>query len=132
VGLRGGAVGESRGGLFFRGILGILVGVVFVAMPSLAAATYAYLAIALLAGWSIIAGLLEIYAAVRLRKVIEGEWLLALSGAISVALGCAIAVLVMPNPVATILSAAWIISIYAFLAGVALLAQAIRLKNLAR
>ena len=132
AGLRGGIVGESRGGLFFRGILGILVGVLFIAMPALAATTYAYLTVALLAGWSVIAGLLEIYAAIRLRKVIEGEWLLGLSGVISVALGCGIVALVMPNRAATILSAAWIIAIYAFAAGVVLLMHAFRLKSLAR
>ena len=132
AGLRGGIVGESRGGLFFRGILGVAVGVLFVLMPSLAATSYAYLTVGVLAGWSVLAGLLEIYAAIRLRRVIQGELLLGLSGLISVALGCAIVLKIMPDQAATILSASWIISIYAFAAGIVLVAHAFRLKSLAR
>ena len=71
----------------------------------------------------------EIAAAVRLRKEIEGEWLLGLAGLFSVLLGIAILVLVLPNPVATILSAAWLIAIYAFATGIALVIQAFRLKS---
>jgi len=37
--------------------------------------------------------------------------------------------LVLPNPAATMLSAAWLIAIYAFIVGVALVAQAFRLKG---
>ena len=82
-----------------------------------------------LAIWSILTGLFEIMAAVRLRKEIEGEWLLGLSGAISLLLGVGIIALVLPSPAATILSAAWLIAIYAFIAGVVLIAQALRHKR---
>ena len=130
-GVRGASAGERWGALAFRGITGILVGILFVLMPLLATATYAYLTVALLAAWSILAGIFEIGAAVRLRKAIEGEWLLGLSGLISLLLGIAIFVLVFPNPVATILSAAWLIAIYAFAAGLVLVVQAFRLKKAA-
>jgi uncharacterized membrane protein HdeD (DUF308 family) len=99
-------------------------------MPIVATVTYAYLSIAILAVWSIITGVLEIWAAIRLRREIEGEWLLGVSGAISLLLGLAILVLVMPFPASTILSAAWLIAIYAFVAGVALVMQAFRLKRM--
>jgi uncharacterized membrane protein HdeD (DUF308 family) len=129
-GIRGATHHQRWGALIFRGIVGIAVGVIFILLPGLSTATYAYLTVALLAAWSIIAGLLEIGAAVRLRKIIQGEWLLGFSGAISLLLGIAIFVLVFPNPVATILSAAWLIAIYAFVAGIVLVVQAFRLKGL--
>jgi uncharacterized membrane protein HdeD (DUF308 family) len=103
--------------------------VIFLIMPIVVTVTYAYLTIALLAVWSVVTGILEIWAAVRMRREIEGEWLLALSGAVSLLLGIGILVLVMPAPAATLLSAAWLIAIYAFIAGIALIAQALRLKG---
>jgi uncharacterized membrane protein HdeD (DUF308 family) len=128
-GMRGAQAGERWGALVFSGIVGILVGVIFLIMPIVATVTYAYLTIALLAVWSVVTGILEIWAAVRMRREIEGEWLLALSGAVSLLLGIGILVLVMPAPAATLLSAAWLIAIYAFIAGIALIAQALRLKG---
>jgi uncharacterized membrane protein HdeD (DUF308 family) len=129
AGIRGAQAGKSWGALVFRGVTGILIGVLFVLLPMIATATYAFLSILMLAVWSIITGLFEVMAAVRLRKEIEGEWLLGLSGAISLLLGIGIVALVLPNPAATMLSAAWLIAIYAFIVGVALVAQAIRLKS---
>ena len=129
AGVRGARAGERWGALVFRGITGILVGVIFVLLPMVATVTYAFLSIVFLAVWSIIAGVFEIAAAVRLRKEIEGEWLLGLAGLFSVLLGIAILVLVLPNPVATILSAAWLIAIYASATGIALIIQAFRLKS---
>jgi uncharacterized membrane protein HdeD (DUF308 family) len=128
-GIRGARAGEHWGALVFRGVTGILVGVLFLLMPMIATVTYAYLTIALLAVWSIVAGILEVWAAIRLRKEIESEWLLGLSGAISVLLGIGILVLVMPIPAATILTASWLIAIYAFAAGVLLVVQALRLRR---
>ncbi|HJU76567.1 MAG TPA: DUF308 domain-containing protein [Sphingomicrobium sp.] len=128
-GIRGARAGEHWGALVFRGVTGILVGVLFLLMPMIATVTYAYLTIALLAAWSIVAGILEVWAAIRLRKEIESEWLLGLSGAISLLLGIGILVLVMPIPAATILTASWLIAIYAFAAGVLLVVQALRLRR---
>lgn len=129
AGVRGARAGERWGALVLRGVTGVLIGVLFVLVPIIATATYAFVSILMLAIWSILTGLFEIMAAVRLRKEIEGEWLLGLSGAISLLLGVGIIALVLPSPAATILSAAWLIAIYAFIAGVVLIAQALRLKR---
>ena len=111
------------------GVIGILIGVLFVLMPLVATVTYAFLVLIMLAIWAIITGLLEIVAAVRLRREIEGEWLLGVSGAISVLLGIGILVLVVPYPAASILSAAWLIAFFAFGTGIVLVAQALRLRK---
>lgn len=129
AGISGAAHHERWGALTFYGLIGILVGIIFLVMPILSTVTYAYLSIALLAFWSIITGALELSAAVRLRREIEGEWLLGLSGAISLLLGIGIVALVLPVPAATLLSAAWLIAIFAFISGVSLVAQALRLRS---
>jgi len=132
AGIRSARHGERWGWLVFRGIIGVLLGIAFVLMPIVAVAAYAYMCIILLAGWSVLAGLFEIAAAIRLRKEIEGEWMLGLSGLFTFALGVAIIVWVLPDPRATILSAVWIIALYAWVVGIILIVQAIRLKRLAR
>jgi uncharacterized membrane protein HdeD (DUF308 family) len=131
-GIQGGSAGERRTGLVLRGILGIAVGVVFVAMPLLSTFTYAWTTIVLLALWSILAGIAEIGAAIRVRKEIEGEFLMFLSGLFSVLLGCAIIYFLLQNPAVTILSAAWLIAVYALASGVVLVILAFRLRRLAK
>lgn len=121
--------GHRWGAMVFSGIIGILIGFLFLVMPMLATVTYAFLAVVMLAAWSIITGVLEIAAAIRLRREIEGEWLLGISGAISVILGIAIIALIIPNPAATMLTAAWLIAIFAFASGIILIAQALRLRS---
>ena len=121
--------GHRWGSMIFSGIVGILIGFLFLVMPMIATFTYAFLAIVMLAAWSIVTGVLEIVAAVRLRRDMEGEWLLGLSGLISLLLGIAIIALVIPYPATTILSAAWLIAIFAFASGIVLVAQALRLRS---
>ena len=64
-------------------------------------------------------------AAVALRREMEGEWALFLLGVLSVALGAAMAVL----PGAGLLSLVWMVGLYALLAGVALIALALRMRR---
>jgi uncharacterized membrane protein HdeD (DUF308 family) len=115
--------------MVFNGVIGILIGILFLIMPLIATFTYAFLALVMLAAWSIITGVLEIVAAIRLRREMEGEWLLGVSGLISVLLGIGIIALVIPYPAATILSAAWLIALFAFASGIVLVAQSLRLRS---
>ena len=121
--------GHRWGALVFSGISASSLESCSLLMPLVATFTYAFLTLVLLAGWSIVTGILEIMAAIRLRREMEGEWLLGISGAISVLLGVGIIALVIPYPAATILSAAWLIAVFAFTSGVVLIAQALRLKS---
>jgi uncharacterized membrane protein HdeD (DUF308 family) len=121
--------GHRWGAMVFSGIIGVLIGILFLLMPLVATLTYSILVLVMLAAWAILTGILEIVAAVRLRREIEGEWLLGLSGAISVLLGVGIIVLAIPNPAASILSAAWLIALFAFGTGLVLVTQALRLRN---
>lgn len=121
--------GHRWGALVFSGIIGILIGVLFLLMPLVATITYSFVVLVMLAAWAIATGVLEVVAAIRLRREIEGEWLLGISGAVSVLLGIGVIVLIIPYPAASILSAAWLIAMFAFGSGIVLVAQALRLRR---
>jgi uncharacterized membrane protein HdeD (DUF308 family) len=78
--------------------------------------------------WALVMGIFKIVAAIRLRKAIEGEWLLALSGVLSVIFGA----LMLWNPGAGALAVIWVIASYAIVFGILLIALGLRLKGHAR
>lgn len=108
--------------LLLEGLVGITVGVLAFIWPGLTALALLYL----IAAWAVATGILEIIAAIRLRKHITGEWLLALTGMVSIALG----VLLIMLPAAGLLALVWVIGAYALLFGLLLLALAWRLRAL--
>jgi uncharacterized membrane protein HdeD (DUF308 family) len=109
--------------LLISGLLGILVGVWTFFWPDVTALALLYL----VAAWAVVTGVLEIVAAVRLRKEIEGEWMLVLSGLLSVLFGVYVAFF----PGAGALAIVWIIGAYALVSGVLLIALGFRLRSLA-
>ncbi len=101
VALTGHAPGRQWWALLFEGLLGIAAGVLTFVWPGLTELALLYF----IAFWAMATGTFEILAAIRLREVIEGEWLLALSGVLSILFGFALALL--PGPGA--LAIAWLI-----------------------
>jgi uncharacterized membrane protein HdeD (DUF308 family) len=108
--------------LLVQGILGVLAGLVAIFWPGLTALALLYF----IAAWAIVTGIMEIVAAIRLRREIEGEWALALSGALSVLFG--VLLVVLPAP-AGLLSLVWLIGAYAVATGVLLLILAFRVRS---
>jgi uncharacterized membrane protein HdeD (DUF308 family) len=108
---------------------GIIVGTMFVLFPVLATFTFAVAAVILIAAWAVLTGAFEISAAIRLRKEMKGEWLLAIAGALSVLLGLAIATMAVATPAISALSVAGVIGAYALIAGTALVVLAFRLRK---
>jgi uncharacterized membrane protein HdeD (DUF308 family) len=123
--------GRHWGGLVSSGLAGIAIGVLFLLFPLRSTMAYAVLVVWLVAAWAAITGVFEIVAAIRLRQEIAGEWLLAASGALSIGLAAALVWLLFVNPAATLLTVAWLMAIYALLAGVALIALAWRMRRTA-
>jgi uncharacterized membrane protein HdeD (DUF308 family) len=129
AGIRGARHKEERYGSFiFSGLVGLAVGVLFLVWPLVSTVVYAFMLITLIAFWAVVTGVLEIAAAVRLRRAIEGEWLLGLSGVLSVLLGVALLALAVVEPAVTMLSVSWIIAFYALASGIALVVLAFRLR----
>ena len=108
--------------LLLEGIVGIAAGVVTLLWPGITALVLLYV----IAAWALVTGVLEIAAAIRLRKAIKGEWLLVLSGILSVALGVMLVLWPGPGALALVL---WT-GAYAFVFGALLLALGLRLRSL--
>jgi uncharacterized membrane protein HdeD (DUF308 family) len=104
-----------------EGILNIGAGIVALVMPQLATLVLIYI----IATWAIITGILGIAAAVRLRDEISNEWVMGLSGFVSIVLG----VLLFVQPAAGGLAIIWIIAGYALVFGVLLVILGFRLRN---
>ena len=104
------------------GLAGIAVGAVTFLWPGISALSLVYL----IGFWAVITGLFEVIAAIDLAGELEGDWMLGLSGALSVAFG----VLVALYPRSGALAIIWIIGLYAILDGITRLAVAYRLNGM--
>jgi uncharacterized membrane protein HdeD (DUF308 family) len=121
LGFSSGAQG-IRGWLVLMSILAIGAGMIALVWPGLTAVALLFL----VAAWALVRGVFEIVSAIRLRREIEHEWLLALSGAVLVLLGA----LLFLFPAAGLLSVVWLMGAFALVAGVLLLIGAFRLRRL--
>jgi len=118
--ITGGAL-LPRWWLAIIGLLGIAAGLLTFMMPGLTAIVLLYF----IAGWAIATGVFQVIGAIKLRKEIDNEWFLILSGIISVLFGVAM----MAAPGAGALALITVIGIYAVLIGVLLVALSFRLKK---
>ena len=114
--------GHARWGSFLlEGVVGIIAGIFAFAWTGMTAVLLVYL----IAFWAIMTGVFEIGAAIRLRRMIAGEWLLALLGVISIVFGAT--VLFAPAAGALVITL-WIGG-YAFVFGVLMVALAFRVRS---
>ncbi|MEA5523421.1 HdeD family acid-resistance protein [Nodularia spumigena] len=107
--------------MLLEGAIGIAVGIMAFIWPGITALVLLYL----IAAWAIVTGVLEIIAAIQVRKEIQNEWLLAIAGIASVLFG----VLLLVWPIAGALAILWIIGAYAIIFGILLLILAFRLRS---
>jgi uncharacterized membrane protein HdeD (DUF308 family) len=118
-------VGRPQGipwwALLVEGVLGIAVGVITFFYPGITVLAL----LLMIAAWAVATGVLEIVAAIRLRKEIRGEWLLALAGVLSIALGVALAAF----PGAGIVAVSWMLGAYAITFGVLFIVLGFRLRS---
>ena len=117
------AHGHRRWGAFLlEGILGILVGLYAILFPIAAAAVF----VTVMAVWAVVTGILEIAAAIRLRRHIQGELLLTLSGVVSILLG----VVLFIAPITGAVVFAYVLAGYGLIFGVMLIALGFRVRRL--
>jgi uncharacterized membrane protein HdeD (DUF308 family) len=115
--------GKPMGSLIVVGILGIAAGIVTFIWPGMTALVL----LLFIASWAVLMGIFQIAAAIRLRKHIENEWLLGLSGLVSILFG----VLMFFQPGAGALAVVWLLGSFAIFFGILLIALGFRLKGLA-
>src|SRR6266403_416361 len=125
--------------LALRGLVAVLFGVLAFMWPGATLITLVWLfgafalvngilslgLLILIAAWAIVTGIMELVAAVRLRKIINNEWLLVLAGIASVVFG----VILLFQPAAGALVLIWWIGAWALLSGILLMILAFRMRN---
>lgn len=104
-----------------QGSFSILAGIVTVLWPRLTGLTLLYL----IAIWALMTGVFEVIAAFELRKAIDNEWILGLSGILSIAFGS----MMLFSPFSGAVAVVWIIGIYAMLFGAMQVSLAFRLRG---
>ena len=118
---RGAREHRSWGWPLFEGIVSIAAGGVAMFWPGITA----LLLLVVIAVWAIVTGVAEIAAAIELRRVVRGEWLLAVSGLLSIAFGA----LLLAFPGTGALAIVWAIGAYAVVFGVLLVALGFRVHR---
>ncbi|HRN18882.1 MAG TPA: DUF308 domain-containing protein [Trueperaceae bacterium] len=105
-----------------EGLISIAAGLVTLAVPGLTAVAF----VLVVAAWAVLSGIFRIVMAIRLRKEIDNEWLLALGGVLSLVLG----IVFFARPGVGILSMVWVLGLYALLFGLTLIVLGFRLRGL--
>src|SRR5580700_1775811 len=106
--------------LLLEGILDLGIAAIAFLWPMTALVALIYL----IAIWAVITGIALIAAGIAFIRL-NGEWLLVLSGMISLLLG----IILFVQPAAGVVALSWWLGIYALLFGIALLAAAFRLRH---
>ena len=110
--------------LGLSGIVSILASIVAFVYPGLTALVL----LVVIAVWAIIIGVLQLYAAMQLRKVINNEWWLILSGLLSIAFGAVL----IAWPGTGALAVIWTIAWFAVFFGCMFIGLAFELKKFKR
>lgn len=112
--------------LFLEGVVGGAVGIVTLLLPAAAALWF----VPLIAAWAFVTGALELTGAYSLRKSVKGpfvsgEWLLGLSGLLSLVFGVVVAM----QSGAVVTPLMWTLGGYALLSGALLVALALNIRT---
>ncbi|HEX9037380.1 MAG TPA: HdeD family acid-resistance protein [Ktedonobacterales bacterium] len=108
--------------LLIEGVAGVLFGILTFRWPGVTALVL----LAFIAAWAIITGAGEIFEAIELRHVLTNEWLLIVSGVLSVLFGLVLIIF----PAAGALGLLYLIGFYAIIFGALLLVLAWRLRGM--
>ena len=105
-----------------EGLVSVAAGVIALVRPGLAG----FALILVIAAWAILTGILEIAAAIRLRREISNEWMLGFGGFVSLVFEF----LVLFQPATGGLVITLMIGAYALIFGILLVALGLRLRKL--
>ena len=120
--VKGGRAGEAMWGtLLLEGLLSIGLAVLAVLAPARMAVAVVWT----IGFWAIITGALRIGAAIRLRKLIDHEWLMALSGVAAIGFG----LLLLFQPTIGAVAMLWWLGAYEVVFGITMIAVGFRLRG---
>lgn len=117
-----GAAKGEKGIKILEGIIYILFGLLFIVKPGYIISFTLYF----IAFWALFAGIFQIYSAIKLRKVIQNEWLMILNGILSIVFG----ILIFMNVVVGAAAIIMLIGIYAIISGLMMIILAFKVKSI--
>ncbi len=118
---RGGARRRPGWMVGIMGVVGIAAGVVAIVWPGITALALLYV----VAFWSIALGILQLWAAITLRREIAGELWMAIGGAIAIIFGLYLAIF----PGSGLLSVIWVLAIWSIVFGISSVLLATRVRE---
>ena len=110
--------------LLVQGLVGIGLGVFTLLRPDVTAVAL----LIYIAAWAIAVGMLQVYAAIKLRREITGEWWIALGGILGIVFGA----LLVWRPLEGALVLLWLIATFAVLWGISLILGGFNVLRLRR
>jgi uncharacterized membrane protein HdeD (DUF308 family) len=113
---------DSKGWYVIGGLVSLAAGVITFTRPGATAIALLFV----IGIWALIRGVIDIVTAIQIRKVVEGEWMLALSGVVSALFG----LYVIARPGQGALAIIWIIAFFALILGFLLLGVGFKLRRL--
>lgn len=112
---------EPWWGKLLSGVAGIIIGLLVLSRPGLSTIVLLYY----IAAWAALTGILGIVAGIQLRRVITGEWVMILTGILSIVF----AFLLTLFPGTGALSLLWLLGVYSISFGILLLVLTFRLRG---
>jgi uncharacterized membrane protein HdeD (DUF308 family) len=109
--------------LVIVGVLGVAAGAVTFVWPDITALSL----LLVIAAWALVMGAFQIASAIHIRKTIDNEWMLGLSGVVSMIFGA----MIFFYPQAGALAVAWMIGAFAIPFGLLLIMLGFRLRRYA-
>ncbi|MFO7761782.1 MAG: HdeD family acid-resistance protein [Thermodesulfobacteriota bacterium] len=105
-----------------EGIVGVVIGIMTFIWPEVTVMAL----VLLVSVWALITGILEIIASVKLRRLIENEWLLTFTGILSILFALILAI----SPGAGAFVLVWLLGLYAIFFGILLIFFGRKLKKI--
>jgi Uncharacterized conserved protein len=110
--------------MLLAGMAALIIGLMTFFWPDATALVLLYF----IAAWAIVTGIFHIVAAIHLRRVIKGEWMVILQGVALTTFGLILALF----PRTGALSLIWVIGVFSIVIGIWLIIFAFRLRGLAK
>ena len=115
---------EGKMSGILEGVIYLLIGILFIASPAFILTSLIYF----IAIWALISGIMQIVYALKLRKVIENEWLAILSGVISIIFALVLFFNVAESANAVIM----VIGVFSIISGIMNMILSFKIKGLKR